>query len=286
MVGGLGNQLFVLAAAWAQADRLGCPLYVDNSGYEHPLATRAPDLDGIDLPGVDITQSSPWLTGLLLDGPPGLIPVEARGLRLHVFTQRSFAYDPLVNTCVPGTTITGYCQSPLYFEAVAGTLAQRLLSADLLPAELDYVDSVSRDRRTTLHVRRGDYLDAHTRSVLGIAEIGYFRRAARLYERLHGPSRYRVYSDSPDTLQSELTDLPDAEVSDPAAAMRSFALLRAMASADGFIMSNSTFSWWAAWLLTLENPEATVIAPRPWLSGGGSASDLLLPDWITLDRRG
>jgi hypothetical protein len=285
MVGGLGNQLFVLAAAWAQADRLGCPLYVDNSGYDHPHTTRAPDLDGIDLPGVDITERSPWAKGLLLDGPPGLIPVEARGQRLHVFTQRSFAYDPVINTCVPGTTVTGYCQSPMYFGAVGGALAERLLSAELLPGELEYLDSVSRDRRTTIHVRRGDYVGAFVEGKIGLAEIGYFRRAARLYERLHGKSRYRVYTDSPDTVQAEFTDFPDTEISDPAAPMRSFALLRAMASADGFIMSNSTFSWWAAWLMTGRDPQATVIAPRPWFSSGNSASDLLLPDWITLDRR-
>jgi len=174
----------------------------------------------------------------------------------------------------------------MYFDAVASTLADRLMAADLLPSEIAYVDAVSNDRRTTLHIRRGDYLEDHTKTFHGIAEIGYFRRATRLYERLHGKSRYRVYTDSPDIVEAELSDFPDTEISHPAGPIRSIALLRAMASADGFIMSNSTLSWWGAWLMTHQDPQATVIAPRPWFSRGESASDLLLPDWITLDRRG
>lgn len=282
MVGGLGNQLLLLAAAWEQAARLGCPLYVDNSGYTSQWASRAPDLHGIDLPGVDITERSPW--PWLLSGPQGLIPVTVGRQQLHVFTERSFGYDPLINTCVPGTTITGFCQSPMYFPTVAGELAKRLLSAELLPAEADYVDAVTRDLRVTLHLRRGDYLSGET--LHGIAEIGYFRRAVRLHQRLHGASRYRVYSDSPETLDGEFQDFPDVEISRPAVSMRSIAVLRSMACANGFIMSNSTFSWWAAWLMTIQDSQATVIAPRPWFSNGESASDLLLPDWITLDRRG
>jgi hypothetical protein len=286
MVEGLGNQLFVLAAAWEQADRLGCPLYVDNSWYQHRYNSRVPELDAIGHPGVDVTERSPWAGANLLWGPPGLIPVRSGGQLLQIFTSRDFGYDPLINTCVPGTTVTGFCQSPMYFEAIAGTLADRLLGAELRPSEREYVDVLVRDRRTTVHVRRGDYLNAYIQSILGVTEIGYFRRAAALYERLHGESRYRVYSDASKSLEALLGDFPNAEISNPPAPLRSIAVLRAMASADGFIMSNSTFGWWAAWLMTKQDPEATVIAPRPWLSSDESASDLLLPGWITLDRRG
>lgn len=286
IVGGLGNQLFGLAAAWAQAERLGCPLYMDNSYYQLPGANWSPRLADLDHPAVDVTGASPWHGTSMVDQQPGLFgTVNRGGQKLLVFTEAGFGHDPRIESVIPGTTVAGYFQSAKYFESIGDKLYQLITSAKLLPHERAYLESVNGDPRTSIHVRRGDYLAARTNEIHGLAEPGYFARAMRLYGRLHPGARFRMYTDSRE-LASELTALGPVELAPPDGELRPIAGLLAMAASDGMIMSNSSYSWWAAWLVSHRDPDATVIAPRPWFRSGESASDLLLPGWPALDARG
>lgn len=293
MSGGLGNQLFVLAAAWAQAERLGCQLYVDASWYRQPGSVREYELGDIDHLAYDITEVSPWAGINLLtpvDGeiPSGLHTVTGGALTLTLFKDlRSTWYDPRVETVPPGTTLVGYYQSPMYFTRVARQIREMLGSVELRPDETEYISEVSRDQRTTIQLRRGDYASIpRLRESFGITGPGYVARATALYERLHPGSRYRIVTDSPEAVAEEMEMVPGSKLAGDSG-LRSIAAILAMAQSDGMIISNSTFAWWAAWLITARDPAATVIAPRPWFRNGDeSAADLLLPTWLTVDARG
>jgi hypothetical protein len=286
VVGGLGNQLFGLAAGWAQAERLGCPLYLDHSYHALPGANWTPQLGGIAHPGIDVTHCSPWRGIPLLAQKQGLFGAVKHGKQqLHLFTEAGFGYDPRINGVIPGTTIVGYFQSPRYFESIRDKLYRVLVATDLAPEEHGYLESINSERRASLHVRRGDYLAAQNNQIHGLAERSYFARAIRLYDRLHPGSRFRAYTDSRNDVAAEIATLAEVELAPPDEGLRPIAGMLAMAAGDGIIISNSSYSWWAGWLISERDPEATVIAPRPWFRSGESASDLLLPDWPALDAR-
>jgi len=59
------------------------------------------------------------------------------------------------------------------------------------------------------------------------------------------------------------------------------ATLQAMRFGRGYIIANSTFSWWGAYLSMTEN--APVYAPSPWFKGMRSPEDLLPPHWKIVD---
>jgi hypothetical protein len=287
ILGGLGNQLFMLAAAWQQAERLGCPLYVDTSWFRHPGKPHAPLLAGLKHPGVDISDQSPWAGRPMLPGSlaaPGLTLVDAPGQSLQLFTEAGFGYDAAISEITVGTTISGYFQAPQYFAGIADKVELMLREAPLSSAEMRYIQSVATDRRVSLHVRRGDYLDYAER--FGLAEPGYFLRATKLYSRIDPAARYRIYSDSPELAMAELAGIANAELAIDQSDLGPMASVLALATADGIVISNSTFSWWAGWLISRQNDDATVIAPRPWHIDGDRVGEMLLPDWITLDARG
>ena len=59
------------------------------------------------------------------------------------------------------------------------------------------------------------------------------------------------------------------------------ATLQAMRLGRGYVIANSTFSWWAAYLSL--SPSAEIVAPCPWFKGMEDPEDLIPPNWIQLD---
>lgn len=292
--GGFGNQLFILAAAWEQAERLDCPLYVDTSRFlagdpldraYHKETPRHFELGSLEFPGVVLGEDSPWYR----NSPrrPAVIRQPGRRSRsLKVFRQPSLNYHPEINDIVPGTTLLGYFQSWKYFEGISEQVASALEHARLTPEENSRITELATTETLTAHVRRGDYLTREAAFHHGIASADYFNRALHLLRQLTDQDLLaRVYSDSPDIVQRELTDPAHLEFITDTDSMGSLATVLAMSQGVGFAMSNSSFSWWAAWLLSRRSPAAPVIAPRPWLADGQSGHDQLLPGWLTLDAR-
>ena len=289
--GGFGNQLFILAAAWEQAERLGCPLYVDTSRFlaGDPLerakeTPRVFELEGVSNPGVVLGEDSPWYR----NSPRRPVAIRQPGRHSHglkVYRQPTLGYHADIDLVVPGTTLLGYFQSWRYFESVSNRLADSLTNASLDEEQKRALDEREPGDVITAHVRRGDYLTAAAALHHGIASADYFARAISVLRTLRGADlRVQIYSDSPELVRSELAGVHNVAFIDDTA-LGSLGTVLAMSHGGAFAMSNSSFSWWAAWLMSRRNPDAPVVAPRPWQADGQSGHDQLLPTWLTLDAR-
>lgn len=285
VAGGLGNQLFILAAAWEQSNRLQCPLYLDTS-FHSVAGVRPFELDGLKSPGL-VLNHSPWRSVRLSKDRVIPVPRLTRPVRRSVFLERdSSRYDASINAIRPGTTLFGYFQSPLYFESIRNEMRTLILEAPETPAESELLQKVASDKRVTVHLRRGDYLKPGLGEQL-IASNGYALRARSLLRKLGETHSLRVFSDSPDLVKEELRDAGgDIEFFDDGGVLTPINTIKAMSSGEAFVMSNSSFSWWGAWLMQeTRGPETIVISPRPWNETGTAKADLLKSDWISLDSR-
>ena len=57
--------------------------------------------------------------------------------------------------------------------------------------------------------------------------------------------------------------------------------LQAMRLGHGYVVANSSFSWWAAFLSF--NGASEVVAPSPWFKGMDDPKDLIPPNWSQVD---
>lgn len=255
--GGLGNQLFGYAAGRRQALRLGVPLHLGH--------TR----------GVDETFREFELGWLIGDGvlhkPPGP--------RSSTFVERSFRYDPAIETVVPGTHLVGYFQSSRYFGS-----AQLLRQELMVQAEARFgesLDAFQKEPFIAVHVRGGDYRSGRARDFHGLCSPDYFARSADELRRRLGDLPVIVFSDDWEGIDAGLSAVPGAVASGPDVSQEPAEVLFMMARAAGLVVSNSSFSWWAAWLAS----PSTVVTPTPWFSDPSvDTTDLREPTWLVRSR--
>jgi hypothetical protein len=198
---------------------------------------------------------------------------------------QNFPTDPQVFASQLGDSLSGYFQSYQYFADVQSDIRDQLRSiVDPSPWFLETERMLqSIGPWISLHVRRGDYLNAGTREVHGILSIGYYAQALRTMRMLvPDQTKVVVFSDEVDSAEKFLKVLgvDMVFIQDPPRS-KGIESINLMSLSAGSIIANSSFSWWGAWLGDREN--RPVIAPRPWINDPTRHErDLLPPRWLTL----
>jgi hypothetical protein len=134
--------------------------------------------------------------------------------------------------------------------------------------------------KVALHIRRGDYMSLpNHHPFIGIE---YIKNALKLMSEKTGKHfELKIYSDDMDWVINELIDqIKEYEIY--LCGHEPFYELMDMASADHHIISNSSFSWWAAWLN--QNPEKIIIAPEKWFGSAitHNTKNLIPEKWIKI----
>jgi hypothetical protein len=257
LIGGLGNQLFIYAAALEQARRLGVDIEVDTSWYVDKT-NRIYILDRLFGPQLheakpsQIRKTSKF-AGLLL-----------KRFNLSTeFKEKSHRFQPEIFTILPGTTIEGYFQSPKYFPSVGAEIAQSIRNVEVSTSEQAIIDDVASNPFIAVHVRRGDYLkESYIREAHGLTTRGYYEASLEILGGKGAPCI--VFTDSPKETEKELGGMSELVFDSRISPLGELATLKLMSLASGIVMSNSSFSWWAAYTMSHFDPDSTVISPRPW----------------------
>lgn len=251
--GGLGNQLFQYGAALSQAKRLEVGLQIDTSLVDKEGAR-----------GFELGEFA-----------QGIIASPKTSTSKYKFTEKSFAYDSSIEQISPSTSLHGYFQSWMYVDSVREILLNSLNPKIVEP-------ETSEENFIALQVRRGDYTNPDQLKFHGICSLSYYKNGLNLIREIVGDIPAIVFCDDQKVGQEFSKELPNC-IADEPGSETPLQTLRRLTKAKAHVIANSSFGWWGSWL---SNTSEVTVAPRPWFGDKRiDTSDLLPPEWLTLDRR-
>lgn len=287
-VGGLGNQLFIYGAGRALSEKLACPLFIDGKSFQ-AHGDRSFELDTFVHKGVVLERdpSKAFLIHLrskVREASRRVLPRNFSTNILRIYSEESFAYDQNLLNLNCNIQISGYFQSWKYFDAIASDLRNEITTiinpSDWYTSTLHTLNNLT--PWIAVHVRRGDYTNPQTLAFHGLCSAKYYEESINLMEKLVDTDQIVVFSDDIESARQLLhgVGLSKTFINAPPSS-RPLESLLLMSRASGFIMANSSYSWWAGWLGS--HVTKPVIAPRPWFRNSKvPTQDLLLPNWISL----
>lgn len=252
--GGLGNQLFQIANCIAHALRHNMEYMIPREKADH---LKRP---------VCFTHF-----------PPLTIPFNDFGF----YRETSFTYKEIPRK--EQICFIGYYQSWKYFWDVKEKVFEHIMPGfDVLGLKGMKKTDIVPVGSVAIHIRRGDYLDENFQNIFPSVGMDYIKKAVNFFTK-KGYYSFSVYSD-------DIAWCKEAIRNDPEFGDRSFFFMEAkskdpvkddlfdfytMSLHDHQIISNSTYSLWAAMLNT--NPDKMIVCPHEDIFFGPQVPDL--GDW-------
>lgn len=171
----------------------------------------------------------------------------------------------------------GLYQNAKYFDAYRQDIVNDFTSLDVLnEREKQYECDILESESVCLHIRRGDYVHS---TLHNVCTMKYYKEAVLQIKRRKENLKFFVFSDDIEYAKKEL-NIENAIYVDRTSS--DYIDLHLMMKCKNFIISNSTFSWWAQYLST--NEDKMVFAPSVWLSDEKPYENgLYLDSWICID---
>ena len=276
--GGFGNQLFSFAAGYQLAKDRKETFAIDTSAQEAPWFFRNYDIGHYNIhydKKICYPLGNRKIDHYLLNH---VHRRKAIGLFTPTIKERyKYHYDPeLFNTYFGTAYYVGFWQCPKYFSHYESDIREMFVYTGPLSKQADQLQKEisSNPNSVAVHARRGDYVK------IGIAlEPAFYRNAIeRMAEQMENPVFY-LFSEDPDWILNAVKDLPFQfrlmNYQSPDKGIEDFELMR---SCKHQIISNSTYSWWAAWLN--DNPNKIILRPSSGLSE--DTSEFWPPEWQQL----
>ncbi len=303
LYGGLGNQLFQYGTALSEAIIRGTEIKVSLIGETRSSRNNLPDLFDYKLPRLaeyDIyTEKKSNLVkagirALLMfsnsENPNVFVRrmTKAIGyflsLLLRIRTRKFIAvpsglgFDPRFSLKNARHLLLGNFHSYRWISPAAKKLLLQEFKLKMNnPLINKYEKLAMEENPTAVHIRLGDYLDIQE---LNVISKEYFARALN-YLNPNGENRVLwIFTNDENRYPDYLPDDQHFEIRVISNLLSPCETLEVMRLCNSHIISNSTFSWWGAFLG--RNQHGMVIAPKQWFRNRKDPLDICPPEWVRL----
>jgi hypothetical protein len=274
--GRLGNQLFQYAFIYTASKKLNTKFYLDKS-IDYLLLDKY----------FNIEQDLCYFFDKKVFSIKGFKNIFSHHLRykFYYLLKQLFhlkivtfynSVEPLtqIKKIEDGTIYQGFFQSEDYFRDLKKEIKNIFTIKDIHVKKFkSIIDRLPiTGKHVVVHIRKGDYVDCDFS-----LNYEYFHKAI---VSLNNDANYFIFvSDEPAKIENEFKYIKNKYISDNEEIID----FQFIMHADICILSNSSFSWWGAYLNT---KQPKIVAPRYWL---GKADNKELPvnviphSWIKLD---
>ncbi|MCX6308292.1 MAG: alpha-1,2-fucosyltransferase, partial [Bacteroidia bacterium] len=255
---GFGNQLFQYAFA-LYLKKEGCQdVRLDTSAFKYYTSTRAC--------GIDLISELPMVKDRR-------IYYRYRSIFFNI-GKFFFQLNPFVKLVTEKTLklplkgrfvyFDGFWQTDKYINQL-GDWETCFHPKENVPDYIDKLAASMENRNTiSLHVRRGDYFSEDHINWYGVCDVAYYEKAINQLSEGKPDCKIFVFSDEPEWVKANL-HLPVDHVFVENETIHPYWLIWLMSRCRDHIISNSSFSWWGAYMG--KHPEKRVIAPKVWMKG-------------------
>jgi hypothetical protein len=268
--GGLGNQMFQYALGRKISESNNSPLLLDlswfnNMGNDTP---RKYVLDKFKINcQVATIQEIKKLKGggtILNDRYNRLIKKGCPFLFKNYILEKSPYFDPSILNHKGNVYLEGFWSDFRYFADMNVNLINDFTLLDSCEIEKNiHFNDINRNSSVSVHIRRGDYANrASTREFHGLLPKIYFESSIIKIAELIPNAHFYLFSDDILWVKENLILNHPHTFVEPSPDGLEIYDLKLMSLCKHNIISNSTFSWWSAWLN--DSPNKIVIAPPFW----------------------
>lgn len=274
--GGLGNQLFCYALGYSVSKNRSEALYVDLERYRIGKDRRGYGLSEFQLPYTEYKPSVFGRYAIKLRRRLNTLKYEGRipfaPKMKKYFFELNYGYDTGFDEYKDSAFyFDGYWHSVEYFKQYKDDL--NALFMPKIESDLIHKFNFQNHESVAVHIRRGDYL---AESRFHVQPVEYFLNAIKAVHQLNKDAVFYFFSDDHEFVKKEILTKQEGILVEGKSLHEDFYLMR---QCKHNIISNSTFSWWPAWLNS--NQDKIMVAPINWYTDDAK-HDLIDHRWITI----
>lgn len=297
--GGLGNQMFQYAFSVVMRERYGEQIrfsrfYINRENADRKLSLTNLNIDDVKCLNSSVEKIVSYYYKLKLKFYQNKLP-DQNGL----FGEKNFSYlsnkGLLVSQDVyqyfqvevPTNKIKyvdAYFQSAKYFEEYKEMIIEecrvspKIKIGDSNKKMLNFIESVE---AVCVHIRRGDYTSNEWSNALLICDEEYYKKGIKHVKKQVPNAKFFIFSNTHEDIEwikynysfSEDTDITYVDLGNC-----DYEDLMLMYHCKHFVLSNSSYSWWAQYL-SYNNIGKIVVAPSKWTRMNLDFHDIYMDGW-------
>lgn len=278
--GGLGNQMFQYCFGYALSKKTNISVKYDLSFYEKKNIHDGILINNVFNLKLHISQKDELKKYLglyrfnLFRNLKKKLNIKSSNYVIENANQEMIAF----NKELDNSYMDGYWQNWNYFDEYKDDLNKLFTFKNINCYKFEKLKCLITEKNSAIiHIRRGDYIDRTNQNIFYQLNLSYFYEGMNLIKQRCKDVIFYVFSDDIDFAKIFFNYDNNIVFIDLNRGSDSFKDMYLMSLSKNIIISNSTFSWWSAWLGS--EKKKNIIAPKLWFKQKKNAHQYYMPNW-------